>query len=62
MLKMHIGNSFLDSKEDKWLLARALTLQISFHYEICLYTNIVFIKKILFVGEIFYCVSFQVII
>lgn len=60
MLKMYIGNFFSDSEEDKWLSARALTLQISFHDEMCLYTNTNFILKILFVGEIFCCLSFQV--
>lgn len=59
---MYIGNfSLSDSKENKWLLEITLTLQISYHYEICLYTIITFIKRILFVGEIFYCLSFQVI-
>lgn len=43
MLKMYIGNFFLDSEEDKWLSARAFTLQISFPGEMYLYTNINFI-------------------
>lgn len=59
---MYIGNfNFLDNEENKWLLAVTLTSQFSFNYEIHLYTIITLIKQILFVGEFFYSLSFQMI-